>query len=99
MAGYKDNGRQHWTWCFRAAPGSLTWFRIDPTRSSEVLLDVLGAEFEGVFGCDYCSAYRKYMRQCDVRSATPLRAAIPDRSHHRLGPRATPTLACARPRS
>jgi transposase len=26
----------------------------------------LGAEFDGVLGCDCFSAYRRYMRQCDV---------------------------------
>ena len=62
--GHKDNGRRHWTWCFRAE--SFTWFHIDPTRSSQVLFDVLGEEFDGVLGCDYFSAYRKYMRECDV---------------------------------
>jgi transposase len=62
--GHKDNGRRHWTWCFRAQ--SFTWFHIAPTRSSQVLLDVLGEPFEGVLGCDYFSAYRKYMRECDV---------------------------------
>ena len=62
--GHKDNGRRHWTWCFRAE--LFTWFHIDPTRSSEVLFDVLGQEFDGVLGCDYFSAYRKYMRECDV---------------------------------
>ena len=62
--GHKDNGRRHWTWCFRAE--LFTWFRIDPTRSSQVLFDVLGREFQGVLGCDYFSAYRKYMRECDV---------------------------------
>jgi len=62
--GHKDNGRRHWTWCFRAE--LFTWFHIDPTRSSEVLFDVLGEEFDGVLGCDYFSAYRKYMRECDV---------------------------------
>ena len=34
--GHQDNGRQHWTWCFRAAPVSVTWFHIDPTRNSRV---------------------------------------------------------------
>lgn len=63
--GHKDNGRQHWTWCFRA--GQFTWFHIDATRSSQVLLDVLGQAFEGVISCDYFSAYRKYMGDCDVR--------------------------------
>ena len=62
--GHKDNGQRHWTWCFRAE--LFTWFHIDPTRSSQVLLDVLGEAFEGVLGCDYFSAYRKYMRECDV---------------------------------
>src|ERR1035437_8855298 len=29
-------------------------------------MDVLGKEFYGVVGCDYFSAYRKYMRACGV---------------------------------
>jgi transposase len=28
---------------------------------------VLGEEFDGVLGCDCFSAYRRYMRECDVR--------------------------------
>jgi transposase len=31
-----------------------------------VLLEVLGEEFDGVLGCDCFSAYRRYMRECDV---------------------------------
>jgi transposase len=62
--GHKDNGRQHWTWCFRAQ--LYTLFRIDPSRGSGVLEKVLGSEFDGVLGCDYFSAYRKYMGECDV---------------------------------
>jgi len=58
--GHKDNGRGMWTWCFRAP--RFTLFQIDPSRGSKVLLDVLGAEFDGVLGCDYYSAYRKYLR-------------------------------------
>lgn len=58
--GHKDRGQRLWTWCFRAA--CYTLFKIDPSRGSDVLLDVLGKEFEGVLGCDYFSAYRKYMR-------------------------------------
>ena len=53
-----------WTWCFRA--GLYTLFKIDPTRSADVLIDVLGAEFDGVLGCDYFSAYRRYHRECGV---------------------------------
>jgi transposase len=58
--GHKDNGKRLWTWCFRAA--LYTVFKISPSRGSDVLLDVLGKEFDGVLGCDYFSAYRKYMR-------------------------------------
>ncbi len=57
--GHKEYAQRMWTWCFRAA--SFTLFKIDPSRSSEVLVDVLGKEFKGVLGCDYFSAYRKYM--------------------------------------
>ena len=41
-------------------------FKIDPTRSADVLIEVLGAEFNGVLGCDYFSAYRRYLREFDV---------------------------------
>jgi transposase len=62
--GHKDNGERWWTWCFRAE--LYTLFHIDPRRSADVLLDVLGEEFAGVLGCDYFSAYRRYMRACGV---------------------------------
>ena len=58
--GHKENGKGLWTWCFRAP--LFTLFKIDPSRGSEVLVDVLGLEFDGVLGCDYFSAYHKYMR-------------------------------------
>jgi transposase len=57
--GHKEYAQRLWTWCFRAA--TFTLFKIDPSRSSQVLVDVLGQEFRGVLGCDYFSAYRKYM--------------------------------------
>ena len=41
-------------------------FRIDKSRGSKVLIDVLGKEFNGVIGCDYFSAYRKYMKDFNV---------------------------------
>lgn len=62
--GHKEQGRRLWTWVFRSALFSL--FRIDESRGSQVLVDTLGTEFEGVIGCDYFSAYRKYMGDCDV---------------------------------
>ena len=58
--GHKDCGDRFWTWCFKAS--MYTLFRIDTSRGSQVLLDVLGEEFNGLIGCDYFSAYRKYMR-------------------------------------
>jgi transposase len=62
--GHKDNGEKMWTWCFRAP--LFTLFKIAPTRGSDVLLEVLGKDFDGVLGCDYFSAYRKYMGDCNV---------------------------------
>jgi transposase len=62
--GHKENGQKFWTWCFRAQ--LYTLFRIDKSRGSKVLVEVLGEEFQGVLGCDYFGAYRKYMRECDV---------------------------------
>ncbi len=62
--GHKNNGESWWTWCFRAE--LFTLFKIDPHRSGDVLIEVLGREFAGVIGCDYFSAYRRYMRECNV---------------------------------
>jgi transposase len=62
--GHKQNGDRMWTWCFRAA--LYTLFKIDPTRSGDVLIEVLGTEFDGVLGCDYFSSYRRYLRECGV---------------------------------
>jgi transposase len=62
--GHKQNGERQWTWCFRA--GLYTLFKIDPTRSGDVLIGVLGAEFDGVLGCDYFSSYRRYQREFGV---------------------------------
>lgn len=59
--GHKDNGSAHWTWCFRAK--DFTLYKIDPSRGSDVLRKVLGEAFGGVLGCDYFSAYRKYMAE------------------------------------
>jgi len=61
--GHKDSGKLLWTWCFRAA--LFTVFKISPSRGSDVLLEVLGKEFDGVLGCDYFSAYRKFMKLAD----------------------------------
>jgi transposase len=62
--GHKENGDGLWTWVFRAR--LYTFFKIDPSRGSGVLIEALGREFAGVLGCDYFSAYRKYMGDFDV---------------------------------
>ena len=62
--GHKENGKRFWTWCFRAE--LYTLFGIRKSRGSKVLIEVLGRQFNGVLGCDYFSAYRKYMRDFDV---------------------------------
>lgn len=63
--GHKENGKKFWTWVFRTNLHAI--FKIDQSRGSEVLIAVLGKEFNGVLGCDYFSAYRKYMRVFDVK--------------------------------
>lgn len=63
--GHKDNGQPFWTWCFRAQ--LFTFFKIDQSRGSQVLIELLGQEFNGLLGCDYFSAYHKYMDHSDVR--------------------------------
>jgi hypothetical protein len=63
--GHKENGDRFWTWVFKAEMYVL--FKIDKSRGSKVLIEVLGKEFDGVLGCDYFSAYRKYMKDFDVR--------------------------------
>jgi len=63
--GHPDQGQHLWTWCFRAP--LFTLFHIDASRGSDVLIDVLGQEFNGLLGCDYFSAYRKYMKNCGVQ--------------------------------
>lgn len=62
--GHKENGNKFWTWCFRAELYVL--FKIDKSRGSKVLIEVLGEEFDGLLGCDYFSAYRKYMKDFNV---------------------------------
>ena len=62
--GHKENKKRFWTWCFRA--DAYTLFKIADTRGSRVLIDVLGEDFAGVIGCDYFSAYRKYMKDFDI---------------------------------
>jgi len=63
--GHKEKGKGYWAWCFRAK--LYTLFKIDPSRGSEVLLEMLGRQYDGVLGCDYFSAYRKYMGDFNIQ--------------------------------
>lgn len=62
--GHKCNKALWWTWCLRAE--LYTLFKIDPYRNADVLMDLLGREFQGTIGCDSFSVYRRYMRECNV---------------------------------
>ena len=62
--GHKENKEKFYTWVFRADLYVL--FKIDKSRGSKVLVDVLGKEFDGVLGCDYFSAYHKYMKDFNI---------------------------------
>ena len=63
--GHHNAGQLHWTWCFDTPDYSL--FRIDPSRGSGVLEEMLGQDFTGIICADYWGAYRKYARLFDVR--------------------------------
>jgi transposase len=63
--GHKNNGQLWWTWCLRA--DLYTIYKIDAQRSADVLLNLLGEDFAGIIGCDYFSAYRRYMRVVGVK--------------------------------
>ena len=63
-SGHKTNGELFWTWCFRASMYVL--FKIDKSRGSKVLVEVLGTEFDGIIGSDYFMAYQKYIKDFNV---------------------------------
>lgn len=59
--GHKENGQRMQTWVFRAR--EYVFFKIAESRGTVVLLETLGADFEGIIGCDYFSSYRCYMKE------------------------------------
>ncbi len=64
--GHPHPGKpRHWTWCLRAK--DFVVFKIADSRGSKILWEMVGSQFPGVIGCDYFSAYRKFMKDCDVR--------------------------------
>ena len=50
----KDNGKKHWVWCITAKMFSV--FHIAPTRSREILEQLVGEEFRGYLNFDYFPA-------------------------------------------
>ena len=63
--GHKENGDHLWTWAFRARDFAL--FKIAPSRSSDVLKEVLGKDYSGLVGCDCFSAYHKLARESGTK--------------------------------
>jgi len=64
--GHRHGGKGYWTWCLRAARFSV--FRIDATRASKVLADLLGEDFGGILTVDYYSANRSFAQRGEVRT-------------------------------
>jgi hypothetical protein len=65
--GHKDNGDKFWTWVFKTKFFCL--FKVEKSRGSDVIKKIIGEDFEGVLGCDFFSAYKKYMKDvnCTVQ--------------------------------
>ena len=62
--GHKDNGKPWWTWCFRAR--LYTLFKIDPSRGSPVLVEMLGRNSTGCWAATISRPIDKYMTECGV---------------------------------
>jgi hypothetical protein len=58
--GWKENGEKRWIWAFRAKKYAV--FVIEKSRATEVLIGILGQDFEGIISCDFYGAYRKFKR-------------------------------------
>jgi hypothetical protein len=53
--GWRVNGKTHWLWCFTNP--QLTYYVIDPTRSSKVPVQFLADCFNGTLVSDFFGAY------------------------------------------
>lgn len=56
--GWRTNGSKRYLWVFVAAQYIV--YTVAPTRGGQVLIDMLGAVFEGILCSDRFSAYLKY---------------------------------------
>jgi transposase len=61
---FKKNGKLQWAWCFVAE--FFTFFKIDASRGSKVLKDVLGDDFGGSICSDFYSAYLKHKKDTET---------------------------------
>jgi len=93
-SGWKDQGIKYWIWIF--ATSAVSFFVIARSRSSRVLLKVLGETYGGTIVSDFFSAYVKYANPhqqfCLAHLIRDLKflAQWPDRAVQAFG---TPTLA------
>jgi len=62
--GHTVNGDKYWTLAFKTDLYML--FKIEKSRGSQVLIEILGKEFNGILGYDHFSAYIKYMKVFNV---------------------------------
>lgn len=53
--GWRVNGQTHWLWCFTRP--DLTYYLIDESRGSKVLLEFFGETFGGTLVSDFLGAY------------------------------------------
>jgi transposase len=56
--GYRTSGDKRWLWALVAA--NFVFYKIAPTRGSEVLVHLLGEIFTGILCSDRCASYLKY---------------------------------------
>ena len=93
--GHTDRGHGMWTWGFRAL--EFVVFRVLDSRAAKVLEETLGKHYAGLIGCDYFSAYRKYLAESgclmqfchahlirDVKFLTTLTDKVTQRWGHKL---------------
>lgn len=72
--GARVNGDNHWLWVLTSPLHTL--FHVDKSRGSEVMLGLLGAEFDGYLVSDFFSAYNPlpYKKQkCNVHLLREIR--------------------------
>jgi len=61
LAGWRVNGKTHWLWCFTHP--DLTYYLIDESRSSSVLLEFFGQTFAGTMVSDFFGAYNRLLAE------------------------------------